>query len=130
MQNTTPIPPQQPPIPVSQPEQAQQPIMQTAPLQPQLPEKSNKMLFLMLTTLIIIGLGIGGTFFYYNRGTTTPPQVKIETPIVSQVSPSPIPTQPTIPAQPTQTTEQALQDVTIVDPTTDMTDINADLSQL
>lgn len=119
MQNTTPIPPP------TQPSAVNQPITQPAPVQP---EKNNKMLFLALAMFILIGLGIGGIFFLNNRQTI--PQTKIETPVVSQVSPTPISIQPTITTQPTQTPEQALQDVTIIDPSTDMTDINADLSQL
>lgn len=125
IQNTTPIP--TPPV-VNQPIEpvTTQPIMQTVTMQPS-PEKSNKMLFLILTTVILIGLGVGGIFFLTNRQTV--PQTKITPPTVSQVSPSPIPT--AIPSpQPTQTPEQALQDVIITDPATDMADINTDISQL
>lgn len=125
---TTPIqPPQQTPV-VNQPIASTTPetlIMPATPITSPPPEKSNKMLFLILAVLIITVVGIGGLFFLTNKQNPAQ-EAKIAAPIVvPQVSPSPTPT-----LQPTQTPEQALQEVTIEDAASDITDINADISQL
>ncbi len=117
-QNQTPIQPIQPPVvnqPIAQPTQPETLVM---------PEKNTKMLYLILALLVIVCIGALGTFLLIKRQPATP-ETKIAAPIVSPTSPSPTPT-----ILPTKTPEQELQEVTIVDPTADITDINADLQQL
>lgn len=129
-QNTPPAPIQQPPVatqPITQPV-AETLIMPATPVQPPLPEKNSKMLFLIIAVLIITVAGIGGVFFLTNRQDNVQ-EAKIAAPIIPPVSPTPMPVEPTVPPV-TKTPEQALQDVIIDDPATDMTDINDDLSQL
>lgn len=124
IQNTPSAPIQQPPV-ATQPV-AETLIMPATPVQPPLPEKSNKMLFLILAVLILTLAGIGGIFFFTNRQADIQ-KTKLAAPIVPQVStiPSPTPTTPIV-----KTPEQQLQDIVIEDPTTDITDINTDISQL